>query len=179
MLCDAILCYVILFPNWSGETSCHDAVKKVVALDSTKFQQLCRNILCWSQCCYVSKQVTQLVYNFHYPKLSTISCTALYPILFSAAISLYTLILCDELIDFYFVLLVAAVGGWPIWGWLVVCIPIFKMLYPESDTARFYAAPLHAWFSTALISEAGISSLTKNSTTAHCQNTSFQAIFSK
>jgi len=56
MLCDAILCYVILFLHWNGETSCQDAVKKVAAFDSTQFQQLCRNILSWSSCSPVSKQ---------------------------------------------------------------------------------------------------------------------------
>lgn len=99
VLCDVILCYSIMFPHWSGETSCHDAVKKVVAFGSTHFHQMCRNILCWSQCSSVSKQVTQLAHTSLYPNLSTISCTGWYPTLFCCHF-LLTLILCNEFTDF-------------------------------------------------------------------------------
>jgi hypothetical protein len=127
VLCAAILCSVFLFLDQSNATSCHHL--SWCCEESHHLQQctipvrkktcFCRSL--WSP---ISKQGP----SGHI--LPSISILLTYPgphgaLFQSAAIPCVD---CDGLTDFSYVFLVESVFMWPLWAWLMACVPIIIML---------------------------------------------------
>jgi len=153
MLCDAIPHSVVLFLGQSDGTSfltCYDAMKKVVAFNSTLFQQLQWNKLSG-------------IPNFLPSHEAEHSIVCFYPV--KRRFSLMSSSIFPSFPSEYSQLLAKHNGA----DQQHLCSHP-KMFYLPSDTATAHAVSAYSCWNHVWISDMRISSFTRNSINAHCQS---------